>query len=237
MTNDFMYQSPRNLSIYAIVGFALMIVSDVISVLIGFGQIAMPDWNMELEGTASVWLLLQGVFYLLKFPLYIFTVVMFLVWVNRANKNLTPLKADMIEFSSGWAVGWWFIPFANLVKPFQVVRELWCESDPDDVEAPGFLSASMRSAPTFMGVWWAMWLISNFLSNITSRIYDPDSIANIALVGFFFIATGITSAIAAYLAIMVVRGITARQDDRMLKVGSLHRDMSPPPPPTFGQQY
>ncbi len=233
MTNDLAYSSPRSLSTWAVVGFALIILTDLISVLIGFGQIAAPDWNVDLDAETSVWLLLQGLLYLLKFPAYVFTIIMFLIWINRANKNLTPLKADMIEYSSGWAVAWWFIPFANLVKPFQVVRELWCESDPDEADGPGFLSASLRSAPTFMAVWWGFWLVSNFLSNITSRIYDPDSTEGVGIAGIFFVLTGVTSAIAAYLAIVVVRRITARQDARIARIGSIHRDMSPPPPPTF----
>jgi hypothetical protein len=231
------FRSLRSLSFYVLIGLGLMAGADMLSGFTGLGQIFSPETALDLDegGAVSVWLMLQGLIYLLKFPVYVFTVVMFLVWLHRAHTNLGALGARNLEFTPGWAVGWWFIPFANLVKPFQAVREVWWESDPDVGESePVFLSASLRTAPTYMGVWWATWLLSNFAANVTGRIYDPDTMENVEIGGVLFVVTGVLSVVAAVFAIMLVRDITARQAERYANL-SARRAASdvPPPPPIF----
>ena len=228
------YRSPKTLSLLAVGGLSVMALTSVLSVVLGAVQIASPDSVVDLDGESadSLWLLLQGLVYLVRFPAYIATVVVFLMWLNRANKNLSALQAPAVEFSSGWAVGWWFIPFANLVKPYQVVREVWWDSDPDFDEEPTFLSASLKTAPTFVGVWWGFWIASNIFENISSRAFDLDSIANTEIGGMLFIVSGVLSGVAAWLAVKVVRDITGRQDQRIVAVGSRSTNL-PPPPPSF----
>lgn len=233
-SRDF-FRSPRNLGIFAIIGLGLLGFSELLAAGFGFGQILSPELSIDMDdGTSeSVWAMVQGLLILLQVPLYIFTAVMFLVWVNRANKNMAPLMAGNTEFTSGWAVGWWFVPFASLYKPFQVVREIWWESNPEISDEPTFLTESLRSAPKYMGVWWTFWLLSNFAWNITGRLWDPDDLSGVAFYGFLFIITGILSAAAAVLAIMVVRDITKRQEMRFANLGALQH-FAPPPPPNFG---
>jgi Domain of unknown function (DUF4328) len=236
------YRPLKTLSLLAIAGLGVFALCDLLSIIVGLGQMASPTSSLDLdeEGSVSVWLMLQGFVYLIKFPVYIFTVTMFLVWLHRAHSNLQPLLAQNVEFTPGWAVGWWFIPFANLVKPFQAVREVWVESDPDggDGEA-SFLSASVRSAPVYMGVWWGLWLVSNIVSNIAGRIYDPDTMSDVGLGALIFIIPSALSIIAAIPAIMVVKDITERQTARAANLGSrITLGDAPPPPPMFGgNQY
>jgi len=121
------------------------------------------------------------------------------------------------------------IPFANLVKPFQVVREVWRESDPDFDAS--FLS-NVTSAPTYLGFWWAFWVISNIATNGSSRMLDFEDSKSLEISGYFFTAGGILSAVAAILAIKVVRDITYRQELRFQRIGNLQGFM-PPQPPKF----
>lgn len=51
--------------------------------------------------------------------------ILFAVWLYRMNANLRQLSSKPMEFTPGWMIGWYFIPFANLFKPFQGMRELW----------------------------------------------------------------------------------------------------------------
>src|SRR5262245_43754329 len=73
-----------------------------------------------------------GIFHII---VLITTIIVFLVWEHRANSNLRPLGVLDPEFSSRWAVGSWFVPFLNLVVPFQIVRYIWRKSHPDTVKA------------------------------------------------------------------------------------------------------
>jgi len=229
------FRSLKNLSLATVVGLSVMAFTDVISVAMGLGQIVSPEASFDLdeEGPLSVWLMLQGLVYLLKFPIYTSTIVVFLMWLYRAHSNLEALRSRNLQFTPGWAVGWWFIPFANLVKPFQVVREVWWESDPESDDERVFLSESLRSAPIYMGVWWAAWLLSNFAANVTSRVYDPDTMENVVLGGVLFVITGILSIAAAVLAIMVVKDITERQTKRYMYISARAVNDTPPPPPIF----
>lgn len=55
--------------------------------------------------------------------LIITTIVVFLVWESRAHKNLRALGVANTEYSTKWAIGSWFVPFANLVAPFRAMHE------------------------------------------------------------------------------------------------------------------
>lgn len=243
MTNlsDQFYRSPKNLSYFVVIGLALVAVCDLLSAALGFAQIMNPTATINLgEGGGggavdSVWLLLQGLIAVVKLPAFIFTVVVFLMWLSRANKNLTPLRARNVEFSPGWAVGWWFIPLANLVKPFQVVSEVWNESDPETDADAGFLSNSVGT-PNLIYVWWFFWIVSNIASNASSRMFDSTDAKSLEISGYFFIAAGFLTVIAAILAIKVVRGITLRQEARFERVGVAQQFMPPPPPTDFDRK-
>jgi hypothetical protein len=91
------------------------------------------------------------------------TVIAFGRWIVLAHRNLPALGAQSLEFRPGWAVGWYFIPIANLWKPYQAMKALWQHSQ--HARSPD-LSASTWILPT----WWMFWLISNFLGNILIRL-------------------------------------------------------------------
>jgi hypothetical protein len=102
---------------------------------------------------------LIGIIYLLVF---ITTAIVFLTWINRANKNCHGFTTGM-EFTSGWSVGWYFVPFANLLKPFQVMNEIWRVShDPARWKT--------MATPGLLRWWWALWLISSFLGQASFRM-------------------------------------------------------------------
>lgn len=235
-STDF-YRTAKSLSLFAVTGLALVSACQLLALVFGLGQIISPELVAEFlaeegEANTSLWLMLQSLVALLQIPIYIFTIVFFLIWLNRVYKNLAPLRAQNTEFSSGWAVGWWFVPFANLIKPFQVMQEVWRESDPDFDANSGFLSSSIGTAPRYMGIWWAFWIISNIFSNITGRVFDPEDMNTVEISGYLFVITGIVSIVAAVLAIMVIRDITQRQELRFKNLGTVN-EHQPPPPPDF----
>jgi hypothetical protein len=56
---------------------------------------------------------LAAMLYLLTLVPYL---VLFLMWVHRANRNARTLSKGM-EVSPGWNVGWFFVPFASVPGP------------------------------------------------------------------------------------------------------------------------
>jgi hypothetical protein len=67
----------------------------------------------------------QGLLGLLAGGVYIATVVIWMVWIHRANSNCRALGAQGMRFTPGWAVGYHFIPFVNLVMPYNAMAEIW----------------------------------------------------------------------------------------------------------------
>ena len=48
-----------------------------------------------------------------------------IAWMNRTYQKLPGLGARDLQGSPGGAVGWWFVPLANLYVPFKYLREIW----------------------------------------------------------------------------------------------------------------
>lgn len=63
--------------------------------------------------------------------------ILLIIWLNQAYRAATePAGATGRSWSSGWAVGGWFIPFANAIIPRLVLNEIERVSHPDNGPAP-----------------------------------------------------------------------------------------------------
>ena len=90
------------------------------------------------------------------------SVILVSMWTYRAMKNLHIVGAVAATMSPGWAVGWYFIPFANLWKPFEGMLQIWRESHR--------LAGRPEKVAAYVGWWWATWIVSNILANISLRL-------------------------------------------------------------------
>jgi hypothetical protein len=79
-------------------------------------------------------------------------------WIYRTNANAQLFSSEM-SITPGWSIGWFFIPFANLVMPFRGVNETWQESH----KAAGRYN---ELDSTLVGWWWGLWIATNIVSNI-----------------------------------------------------------------------
>jgi hypothetical protein len=99
---------------------------------------------------------------LANFVLNLFIVIIFAIWIVRANKNVRALGATDLRMTPGWAVGFFFIPIMNLWKPYQAMKDLW--------EASHYFSSNPTKTGSILPIWWALWLLSNFVANISFRL-------------------------------------------------------------------
>jgi hypothetical protein len=95
--------------------------------------------------------------------LRVFTFFVFGRWIVLAHRNLAALGAQYLEFRPGWAVGWFFIPIANLWKPFQAMRSLWRSSH--SVHRP-----EIQDDTWLLPTWWALWLLFVFMGNVSQQV-------------------------------------------------------------------
>ena len=57
-----------------------------------------------------------------------------IAWTSRLYRNLSALGVGPLRYTEGWAIGAWFIPFFNLVRPKQILDDIWRGSGPADGE-------------------------------------------------------------------------------------------------------
>ncbi len=97
--------------------------------------------------------------------LFLVTIVTFAIWISKSHKNLYALKVPNLTFTPGWAVGWYFIPILNLIRPYQSMKELWHASH----HGPNWVKTAPAS---LVGAWWALWLLNSVYGHISTQINE-----------------------------------------------------------------
>jgi hypothetical protein len=106
---------------------------------------------------------IQAIVGLLQSGLGIVTGITFLKWIYRAYKNIQGFGAQGLRFSPGWAVGYYFIPILSLIRPVQVMSEIWRASD-DPRNWP------QRPGSWLIGGWWTLFLLYTAVTQISLEI-------------------------------------------------------------------
>ena len=164
----------------------------------------------EADGWDTLSATLQGLYLIV----FIGCVIAYLAWLSRAVDNAPAIGAGAPEHSPRGAIGWWFVPFANLIVPYQIVTDLHHRlAVGDDVG---------RARGLLLG-WWLVWLVSNWASWFALRI-PTETVDDLRQLINVSIAVDILLVVAAALAILVVRRIQRREDARA-------RLMAAPPEP------
>jgi len=146
---------------------------EVISSLSDLGQLSLASGGDISVEAAEANDARQGIIGMLYLIVFITTGVLFLRWIHRANRNCHGFGAQGMRFTPGWSIGGYFIPFLNLVQPYQAMKEIWqVSTDPKRWQA--------QAGGALLGWWWALWLLTNFLGNMVFRtsmdIKDAESL-------------------------------------------------------------
>jgi hypothetical protein len=158
-----------------------------------------------------------------QFLAVIAAAIVWIVWFRRAYINVPRISEGQLRFGRGWATGSWFVPFLNLVRPKQIMNDIWRAGD---TAAPAGVPFDDRPVAGLIHLWWAAWLVITFLDNIAGRLLfraetvpDQHGAAKLAL------ASDLADAAGAVLAIFVVRAVSRRYEARRQQVTE-----SPPGP-------
>ena len=134
---------------------------------------------------------------------YIVLAITFLMWFRRAYYNLHQ-KVSSLSHSVGWAVGCWFVPLMNLYRPFQIMKEMYDETQ--KLINGRELSKRVDYTTTYVGWWWTFWIITGILNGIAWRFErNAFTINDFIAVTTFDIVIYATSIILTLFAIKVVR--------------------------------
>ena len=212
---------------WVVVVLLIVVVADVASILSDAEQIGLM--NRVIDGEEVTVSELdssddhQALAGLAQLGLLLVSTIVFLRWFSAAYRNLLPLGATSRRFTPGWAIGAWFIPILNLWRPKQIANDIWRASE---VDAPPDQGDAWRERPVSPLVtwWWAAWVAGGIVGNTVLRLSfrsdTPEALRDAVSADILALVLDI---VAAVLAILVVRAVTARQElraDRLAAVGA-----------------
>jgi hypothetical protein len=129
--------------------------------------------------------------------LFIVAVILFIIWSNHAYKTARSLGPTQTKWSPGWAVGGWFIPFANLIIPKQVLGEVERIADPRSGPAPiGDRWKTVKSSG--LGIfWWILWVAANVAYGVRAGFASAADGINDDLYGMLLVVTALAMSLVA----------------------------------------
>lgn len=202
---DYMLRPNSQRAQFAIIMIGIVLVIEVIAIVSGVLQYKLletaaaggfvPQAEIEYNDLRER---IIAIAYLIAFIISAFT---FIQWFRRAYFNLH-LKAELLSYTEGWAAGGWFVPFLNLVRPYRIMKELHEETN-QLIDQKGM---DTKNHLMIINCWWTLWILSNVVGNITSKMYpNPQTIddyLNATVVDMVSHAFGIPLAIVAMVLII-----------------------------------
>ena len=146
---------------------------------------------------------------LIHFGIILISSILVLVWKYETNKNCRGFGAQGMQFTPGWAVGWQFIPFMNLFRPYQVMQEIWkVSTDP--------LAWQNQRGGLLVTWWWASCVVSMLIGQAYSRAAiknwsHTQSIQELEQVTSFSIITSCAILVSTLMTIWVISAIHEKQ--------------------------
>jgi hypothetical protein len=167
---EIVYRSPSKLAAWAATLAGASAVAEAVAALVDVYQLALLN-VYRFGGTVPVAVLeaqdlRERIVSGLAFGLEIAAMVMLLIWLYRISRNTWAFGIEDLRYTPGWSVGWFFVPIAGLVMPYNVFHELWKANGP----RTDILWRKNRVSH-LLGFWWATCIASAVIH------YDPLTVA------------------------------------------------------------
>lgn len=144
--------------------------------------------------------------------------VLLLVWFYNAHSNLRHLGVRRLEYTPGWAVGYFFVPILCFFRPYQVAQEIFRASSPEvPLQRP--TAWRLTSCSPVIGWWWGLTLLEALLGgcggmsqplNSRQALLDPQLRSAIGM--------SLLSMAVALLGMLMIRQVRRRQLQRFAKI-------------------
>lgn len=204
--SDGLITTLKVLLVLQVVAFALIAVAR----LVYAGQVADGAGSADLEtAEVALGLLVLAWVGFVAIP----ATVTWCLWQSRTHRRLQALRPRAgFRHSSGWGVGAWFVPVANLFVPFRAVADLWRNSAPIGAAGPD-------PTPRQVAGWWVgfvgvpsallvvAFLVGFVLAAGGAGMDDARILRIDAVVGLIQAAS---LGVAAWFAVQLVDGIHTR---------------------------
>lgn len=177
------FKDPIRLTTWTIL-FGYATAASGLTMTVGMWRHPFPEGDGPLDGI-HLFLALAALVYMLSL---VITAVLGLVWTFRVAWNVRHLGAKGFDSSPAMSVGWYFVPFANLVMPYRALRQVYSAS----MDPAGWKD----EARPIVATWW--WLI--ILSGVLSKVGGMGGDAINALDVFATVLLAVAASIFAVIA-------------------------------------
>lgn len=145
--------------------------------------------------------------------LFTITGIFFLKWIYRANRNCRGFGANDMQFSSGWSVGWYFIPVMNLFMPFKAMKEIWLVSikGPENWQIIDD-AGEKKKGEIVLKLWWTLWTGVLVLPLVLPNFQNSQNLEQLINVYYISVAHYFWQIILTLIAIKIVKTIQDNQN-------------------------
>lgn len=187
----------------ASVGLALCVLIAVVSLGAQWRHVAALQAldGSDLEASA-MWMNATAI---VDWLLSIGTGVCFLGWVAGASRTARSIDALEIRDTPTWTVAWWFIPIANLYKPYASLKKIWRVT-----MRPSGLPAD-AGPPARFPIWWTCFIVRVLLARLSQAMSNTTRVGELIDAAQVQMVHEVVSIVAAVAAIGVIRAITEPQ--------------------------
>lgn len=149
------------------------------------------------------------------------TGIAFMTWLYRCRANLRAFGTRHLRYPRNWTIFGFLIPVLNLVRPYQVVREVWQASDPSTIHPSDWKTVK---PPLLLRAWWAAFvtfLVFKVLAwwMLWSSFYD---LTRLQIAHGVLLLADVMAAVSVTLVYFVIDSITEAQQAKWER-------LSPPP--------
>lgn len=145
-----------------------------------------------------------------------------IVWTRRIVTAVSSARPGAMRYTPGQAVGMWFVPVLNLIRPAQIIANAWSASGDEPDPAP---------APALIPLWWASWLLGGTVLVVVTLVIGVNPSQVVLRQRTFAIGSTI-AAVASCLTVAVVAALTARVRALAARPGVAALDVAAMPPPS-----
>ncbi len=179
-------------------------------VLSGFLQLNLYERIYKLGGYSAEEVSSNGVRHMIVMLMYILTYVMaivfFIMWFRRAYFNLHLISPSRMSYSEGWAAGAWFVPLLNIIRPYQIMKEIWYETfshiNEDD----------RKNKSVIIGFWWVLFIIISIYARLVARSDSDMQLAEFLTKQANTNIAAILTFIPLFLIIKIIRELSKAEE-------------------------
>ena len=176
------YKNPNSLNkIFKFILYLLLVSQIIFFVAEILYLFTISKTNIDLDRAETI----EYFFAIYASPFILVTIVSYIfaaIWIYRVNYNVRCLGATRLVFTPGNSVLWYFIPIANLWKPYQAMKEIYIKSHNLNENVN-----KTNNAPSYFPLWWFCWIVGSILAQaelrLTARAQTLDDIIIYTVIG------------------------------------------------------